>query len=389
MANTAQALPAADAGQVADGFTDEERAQFAEMEKDTSEPSPTPEPAPTPAPQPAPIAADGDDDEDEEEAAAEPAGGAAPASGDPGAPPVAGAPGEPAAPGTVVPKRRVSARKYERAEEARKVAETERDTLRQNQARLDERMRIINEALTAPAQPVKTAAEEDAEPDAEKDVFAWIAWKKRDDVRVREEIAELRTGRQAEVEDTTLANTYTEDARSFAATEPNFVPAYQFLMANRTYELAQYFFGKDLTEQGVQLTTEELGKIRGTIGNEEKQLASEAITMKQSPAKRVFALAKARGYRPAAAAPAAKTNGAAAPAAAAPGGLAASAAAPSVVAEIANIKAGSEAARSLSTGGAAPPNPLTPEKLANMSDEEFGALVDGLSPTETKELFGT
>jgi hypothetical protein len=303
----------------------------------------------------------------------------------------------------VVPKRRVSARKYERAEEARKVAETERDTLRQNQARLDERMRIINEALAAPAQPVKTAAEEDPEPDAEKDVFAWIAWKKRDDVRVREEIAELRTGRQAEVEDTTLANTYTEDARSFAASEPNFVPAYQFLMANRTFELAQYFFGKDLTEQGVQLTTEELGKIRATIGNEEKQLASEAITMKQSPAKRVFALAKARGFRPgaAAAAPAAVpgsapgTNGAGAPAAAAPaaagapGSIAAPAAAPSVVAEIANIKAGSEAARSLSSGGGAPPNPLTPEKLANMSEEEFGALVDGLSPSEAKELFGT
>src|ERR1035437_2866162 len=348
MANTAQALPAADAGQVDDGFTTEERAEFAELEKATSEPDrpPEPAPAPTPAPAPAPAGADGEGDEDEEEAAAAPAGGAAAVPGAPGATPAAGAPGEPAAPGTVVPKRRVSARKYERAEEARKVAETERDPRRQNQARLDERMRIINEALTAPAQPVKTAAEEDAEPDAEKDVFAWIAWKKRDDVRVREEIAELRTGRQAEVEDTTLANTYTEDARSFAATEPNFVPAYQFLMANRTYELAQYFFGKDLTEQGVQLTSEELGKIRGTIGNEEKQLASEAITMKQSPAKRVFALAKARGYRPAAAAPAAdpaaKTNGAAAPAAAAPGGLAASAAAPSVVAEIANIKAGSE-----------------------------------------------
>lgn len=403
MADTAQALNPADAGEVDDGLDATERAQFAEMEKVTSDPAPSPEPSPTPAPAPvpAPVAGDApaadaeDEDEDGEEAAA---GAALPA-------------GAPAAAGTAPPKRRVSARKYEREVAARQKAETEAKTLRDSQARLDERMRILNEALTAGATPAaangEAPAEEDPEPDPEKDVFAWIKWKGRDDARLRAEIAEERQGRQAQTEETTVANTYMDDARAFAQTEPNFVPAYQYLMANRTFELAQYFFGIDLSEPPLKdangqeispLNQEQLAKIRQTIGAEERQLATEAIGNKQSPAKRIFALAKARGWRPAAPAPAADAkpaadapaagNGAAAPAAAAPGALNAPAAAPRVEEEIARIKAGSEASRSLSSGGGAPPNSLTPEKLANMPQEEFDYAVANMSPEELRQFFG-
>ena len=49
MADTAQALNPADAGEVDDGLDATERAQFAEMEKVTSDPAPSPEPSPTPA----------------------------------------------------------------------------------------------------------------------------------------------------------------------------------------------------------------------------------------------------------------------------------------------------------------------------------------------------
>ena len=57
MADTAQALNPADAGEVDDGLDATERAQFAEMEKVTSDPAPSPEPSPTPAPAPVPAPA--------------------------------------------------------------------------------------------------------------------------------------------------------------------------------------------------------------------------------------------------------------------------------------------------------------------------------------------
>jgi hypothetical protein len=366
MADTAQALnPADTAGEVDDGFTAEERTAFDQMRDATSDPAPAPTPEPTPAPAPAAADAGGEDDDDEEDAGAAPVAGAAPA--------------QPAADGTVapvVPKRRVSARKYERAEEARKVAERERDDMRQSQARLDERLRILNEALT-PVPAATAEAEEDAEPDADQDIFAWVNWKKRDDARFRAEIAERQTSQQTRMEEQDLST------------------AYQVLMANRTFELAQYFFQKDLTENGVALTDDEVGKIRQTIAGEERELVSGAIKNKRSPAKAVLALAKARGFRPTAAAPAPKPNGVAAPAtgavaapAAVPGALNTPVAAPRVEDEIARIREGSEAARSLSTGGGAPPNPLTPEKLANMSDDEFAHMVESMSPDQERQLFG-
>jgi len=385
MADTAQALnPADTAGEVDDGFTSEERTAFEQMRESTSDPAPapTPEPTPEPTPAPAPAAADAaaaDDDDEDEPAAAAPEAG------------------KPAADGTtppVVPKRRVSARKYERAEEARQKAENELNETRQNQARLDERLRILNEALTATPAAAPDPAEEDPEPDADQDIFAWVNWKKRDDARFRAEIAERQASQQTRTEEQDLSAAYIDDARSVAAADPTFVPAYQFLMANRTYELAQYFFQKDLSENGATLTDAEIGKIRQTIAAEERELVSGAIKNKRSPAKAVLALAKARGFRPQApaAAPAAdaKPNGAAAAApAAVPGALNATGEAPRVQDEIARIREGSEAARSLSTGGGAPPNPLTPEKLANMSDDEFNHMVETMSPDQNRQFFGT
>lgn len=391
-----QAPQAADtAAEGDDGFTADERAQFAEMEQETAAPpvdgAPPEPPADAGKVAPAAGAASAGDAEDDDDDAGD---DAAPAAGAGGAPAAGGA-GEAGA-GEVKPKKRVSARKYERTAAELADARKEAQTLRESMARADERMKIINDALTPPPVAAKAEGEEDPEPDAEKDVFAWIAWSKRDRARTNDRLTEIQSGRQAETQDAQLANTYTDDARSFASTEPNFVPAYQFLMANRTYELAQYFFGKDLQEPGVQLLPAEVAKIKTTIGNEEKQLVSEAVKAEKSPAARIFALAKARGFRPPGAGnSAAKPNGAAKPAgngaaAAAPGSLAegGGAAASRVEDEIARIREGSESSRSLSHGGGAPPSPMTPEKLANMPQDEFDRFVDSLSPAQERAMFG-
>lgn len=390
------------------GFTPEEQAQFDSMRQDSpipgeggapeapavdpAQPSPAVDPAVAAAPAAPQDGADDDDDDDPEPAATQPA----------------------AADGKTPQQRRVAYGKYQRLKaRAEKTAadlateKAERTKDRETQARLDERLRLLNEALTAPP-PAAEKTDEDPEPDAEKDIFGWVAWKKRDDIRLRQEVSDLRQGRQAESADTELFNNYRQEAEVYAQREPNFVPAYQHLMRSRTIELAQYYYGKDLEDPATPpLTAQEITRIKTTVANEEKQLVAEAFKTGTSPAARVMAMARGRGFRPqapgaangappanGAAATAPAVNGApqAAPAAAAPGALAngsgAAPAAPSVKDEIANIKNGQAAALSLSSGGGVPTSPLTPERLANMNEEDFGHLMDSLSETKIKELMG-
>jgi hypothetical protein len=405
-------------------FTPEEQAQFDLMQKETAEPTGEPAPEgtedkPKPAVEgeaPKPVIAgakdpaeggEGDDDEDGEE-------------------PAAGAeakPGEEDKP----PPRRVAYGKFQRVENAKKKAEADLKAEREarqkdaeERARLDERLKLINEALQPRAEDAKAkAAAEDPAPDPEADIFAYVAWQGRQIERLNTTIQDIQQGGQQRDDESAIAQTYVSDAEQFAGREPNFIPAYQFLMQSRTLELAQYFFGKDLTDpETPRLTGQEYNRIKTTVADEERQLAKEAIRAGQSPAARVFSLAKARGFRPgaprsadpapdpaaAAAAAAAnggaKTNGTAAPAGnggtAAPGSLAVGAAAPapgapakpSVKDEIEKIRQGTEASVSLSQGGGAPTSPMTPERLANMPQHEFEALMDRLSPAEQRIAMG-
>lgn len=378
-----------------DGFTPEERAQFEAMKAETPAPTSSAEPAPaspepaTATPAAAAPAATADDDDDEP------------------APAAAAAPGTPQAVAEQQHPRRVSWSKYSRETEElrKKVAEAEGTIAEQrtNQARLDERLRIINEALTTPP-PQQTAAEaqDDPKPDPEQDVFGYVKWLERQVERTNQqfqEFASTQTERQqAESENINLNNSYLQDANTFAAREPNFVPAYQFLMQSRVNELAHYFFGKDLTEQGTKLTPQETKQITDEITSEERALVQNAMKGNRSPAQEVYKMARMRGFRPeapAAAAPAQNGNGAAQPAGAAPAaarpngnGAAAPAAQPSVSAEIARIRSGQDAALSLSQGGGAPAVTLDAQRLASMPDDEFNALLDSMSESQRRAIMG-
>lgn len=386
MSDVSQAQPPAGhepSEQVDDsGLSAEEQAQFAEMEKATPDPDAGSEPPPEVAPSAeetavaagaAAAAVTGeDDDEDDDTSAA----GTQPAAGE------------------KPPKRRVSARKYERAEAARLAAEEKAHSLELNQTKLAERLNILTAALQPAAEKAKTPEEEDPEPDAEKDIFAHNAWLTRKLTTLSDRLQKSELGAQAQSEEQTIATTYVDDARSFAAQEPNFPAAYNFLMENRTVELAQYYFGLDLTDPKCpQLTNEQVAQIKSSISAEERTLVTNAIKGNRSPAASVFAMARARGFRPPAAAlaPAAAAAAAAAPKVppVAPGSLAEPPAAGGVGEEIERIKAGSEAARSLSSGGGAPPSPLTPEKLAAMDDADFGALLETMTKAQEAALFGS
>lgn len=367
-----------------DGFTDEERQQFEAMQQaDTrvveGDEKPAVDAEKKPAegeqqPEKVEQKADADEDDEGDDDGEQRASGEA-------------KPGE-----AKQPPRRVNYKKFERMETRAKKAEEELNQTRENLARMDERIKLINEALT-PKQQEEAKSDEDPEPDPEKDIFGYVRWQGRQIARLTDVIKEGREERQTEQAEQGVVTSYVNDVRNFAAQEPNFGPAYQFLMKSRIHELGLYHYDKDLRQEGVTLTPQEYARIKKDIEEEERQLAREAISQNQSPAKRIYGLARARGYEPPAAkkpdeagkaaTDAEKTNGKGG----APGSLAAAAGKVSVTDEIANIKRG-KASPSLSEGGGAPSNPLTPERLASMSQDEFNDFMDGLSPAEQRRVMG-
>lgn len=354
--------------------------------------------------------------------------------------------------------RRISLTKAERIwnerEEALKDAAKLRSELDQTKlggAKVEERLRILNEAILArgggqpqqgaaqpgqgqPQQPGAQGAqqgqqgqgEDDPEPDPDKDIFEHNKWMRRQLAKTQQFVADFAQGYQDERDgaaaSTNLLNTYRQDIASFAAKEPNFNAARAHLMESRVIELAMFYFGKDVTEQGATLSQDEINQINGTIIDEERGIVQHAMKTKMSPAARVFQLAKARGWRPQAAAggdgqqQGGQQNAAGAvPAAGAQGGAGgkptASAKPPgaldqqqgagaqggsgqnggqqvNVADEISRIRNGQAASVSLSDGGGSPQVPLSLERLAKMSDAEFSKYADTFSDEDWRQLGG-
>lgn len=371
------------AGNGADfGLDADEQKLFDEMKSAPADiPGDTP-PATPPGPSPEPDAAAG----------AAPADGAIPA-GDEDDEPDA-----PAAADGERPTKRVGWTKFKRLQDEAAATKAElateraaKEKMAETQARLDERLRLINEALTPPA---AAPVDEDQEPDPEQDIFAHNAWLKRQLLQTRETLNErigtIETTRQAETAETQLASTYMDDAQRFAASEPNFGPAYSYLMQVRTAQLANYHFGKDLTDPATPaLTQQEINKIKSEVAREEKALVGNAIKAGKSPAQAVYAMARMTGFRPPAATPA-PTNGAAASGNGAkpPATNGAAASVPTVRSEIDRIKSAQDASLSLSGGGGSPAPVLDARKLADMPQDQFNELLENMSRGDLMRIMG-
>lgn len=402
-----------------DGFTPEERQQFAEMQSADSDGGD----------------AGGAAGEQGGAAAGEQGAGAGAAAGDEAAKaaaaaatgkkvageeddddePEAGQAGDQA--GQQRPPRRVNWNKFQRMEERATAAERERDQFKETFARTDERLKLINEALSAGGkQQQKANEQEDPEPDREKDLFGWTSWASRQMANMSKLISGQQQEKQVSEEERTTANNYVEDVRRFVASEAegkNFGNAYQFLMDQRMGTMAFYYFGKNIVQDDgkldlTQLSVEQVNKLKAEIAGEERELVTTMLAQKQSPAKAVYQMARLAGFRPAAVAAGGQQAGAGAGNGAgggkAPGSLAEGAggagqgqgggqarpgqgtqggnqgnqgAQPNVAEEIARVRNGQAANMSLSNGAGSPgQQTLTPERLANMSQAEFSALME-------------
>jgi len=285
--------------------------------------------------------------------------------------------------------RRIPLRKFRALEERYQTTNRELSDMRarlaereQTLARADERMQIINEALSTqqPGEPV----DEDPMPDPRQDVFAYLEWSQRENARrwdaVNEQILglssrsqEFETQQQQTRETQQLDNAFRTDAAAYARSNPNFARAYVYLvgMRDRQYEAL------GLLEPAAR---------NAEIIREERNIVRSAYQNGVHPADRIYQLALASGFDPQAA-PAPPASSGAGRAGAAPSALPPGAApSPNVADEIAAAQRGLEASRSLSLGGGAPPDQLTPETLAAMPQEAFNRLLSHLERTAPERL---
>jgi hypothetical protein len=231
--------------------------------------------------------------------------------------------------------------------ERRKAAEAEIAKLREERARFDERLKVIQE-LQRPKEE-----EPDLGPDPETDPVGAINWLRQQ----RAQGAELMRRQQVEHEEaqrqqavrTHLIETYQADANQFRQTNPDFGDAYQHLLTSRQQELAAIGYTP--------------AEIHAAIQEDELAIAHRALTNGKSPSEVIYRLAKQRGY-------------------------AKKASAADAGDKIERIADGQERGKSLGAiGGGVAPTEMTAERLLKMSNAEFDEWTSK-HPAQAKRLMG-
>ena len=268
---------------------------------------------------------------------------------------------------------------------------------REERVRLSERTQLLLEAINQKPAPAAAAAPagpkepEDPEPDVNQDPIGHIQWENR---QMRAELTQLKTGVQKRDEETEAQTAerndyerYTGEINRAAAADPNFADAFTHLRETRYRELGFIFANIDVEdpEQCKLLSPDQARaleqKIQETFYNEQMLVARQSWQSRRPINQTVMNLARSRQWKPKEAAPAA---GAAAAAAAAPAGGAApasarrngngaapAAATPSVTDQLAAIREGASASRSLGDAGGSPGAIIDEKRLIEMGDDEF------------------
>lgn len=277
----------------------------------------------------------------------------------------------------------------ERHRETRTKAETlERElaSQREQYARAEERLRLLNEALSHAsqvqqqpvAQPQQQAApaQEETNPfeeptvDPEVDVFAWAKQKERRESYLRreneallallqsrdEKFNQFEQKTQARDTETQMRQTYQADALRYMSQQTDFADAYKHLIEGRRSEL-EYMGIADKAQQDA------------AIAQEERDIVAAAIQRGESPAAFIYGLSQRRGYRKAEPAP---TPAPVQPQQPAPKPMAANPAQ-----RIETAAKAQQAAATLSGGGGGSTPPLTMQSLVDMSEAEFAKLTNG------------
>ena len=238
--------------------------------------------------------------------------------------------------------------------EQQTLSAKERDEMREQWQRADERLKVLTDAFNPQQQ--QSPQDADPEPDAAQDVIAYLAWQRREMERIKQGQQKTSETFTAAEQERALHTRYNTDVVSYAQTNPEFwgpQGAYNGLLTIR----AQTLLAQGYNEP----------QIRGILQREEKSLVQRAYNERKNPAQVIHEMAKAMGWR--AQAPVV-ADPPPAPAPAANGHANGATATPSVVEEVERIQRGMAGSKSLADVGGAPQE-ISVEALASMSGKEF------------------
>ena len=249
--------------------------------------------------------------------------------------------------------------------EKNKELRAELEKRRETEARAEERLAMLTQIvegqqkLYQEGQDKQDQPEEEQEIDPKIDIFAAFEQLKKQNNALRDQLNETRTNTNKQYSQIQMAERYRQDATKFASDHSDFFEAYRYLLDTRKAELEVLGYS-DQNAIAAQIAAEE----RALVQNE---LSKPGGT----PAKKIYDLARAKGYRKPEPKP--DPTPAPPPVEAAPAKpKEESAPKPANAAEkLKNIQNGAQAHASLSGHGGTPSEGLSIRQLADMSDEKF------------------
>ena len=345
MARTARSTPFA-----SDELTAEEQAQFDQMRADDGAPADAPARTPRTPRMPA-IEADAaapPADEPSADVDAEP-------EADPEAP---DAPGAPQA-DTI---RKVNGALKEERDRRRDIEQQLAEERRQRQV-LDERTNLLLQRIAGAQQPAAPAPDAPKIPEKDQDPIGHF------DQRIAPLEAAVRQMTQGVQQQSQQAQAQQvmqqvvgrcmEQEANFRTETPDYDSAAQFLRESRDRQLQAIGMDNPLER-------------KAWIDNEAQQIAVGSVQRRTNFAKAIYDLAVVSGYTKAAPAPAADPTPAVDPAA-----------------RLEQQRQGQQQARSLgSARGSAPPPALTAQRLAEMPEAQFNAMLEKMTAAEKRNIFG-
>lgn len=287
------------------------------------------------------------------------------------------------------------------------------DGERQQRTRLDERTKMLLEAINARPKaedPPQQQEDTDPEPDKGEDPIGWSEWK----IRKLEGVVNRLDGAQQQQQQRTQAETaeqreveeYTTELQAAAQADETVGAAFVHLRESRYAELGAIYAGIDVNdpEQCATLSPQEQAQlsrqIQSAFASEQRMVYQAAKKSGRKVGQSILALARARGFDPAAArqrerADTGQGDQGRAVARRAPPADGRRQAPPqqreqprSVSDEIDNIREAAGASRSLSDAGGSPAGTVDNARLAEMDDDEFMQFMESIPKNKLDRIMG-
>lgn len=264
---------------------------------------------------------------------------------------------EPAAEDTPEDQRRRSVphQAFHEERKLRQDAEARAQEDRRRAQTLEERMNLLLQRMTPQEQPAQQ--QEIPIPELEKDPIGHIQARMEQELRKRDQVlaavVQAVTGQTQQTQHQQAVNQLVSRAasaeREFAAKTPDYQQAYEFVLDGRKRELQAAGWSDE-------------AEINNYISREAMQLANHAFQVGRNPSELLYEMAKIRGYRASAQAPAA--------------------------AQIDTIARGQNQARGINRIAGQGQGAINAATVANMSDEEFAKWADTAKVSERRRIMG-